>query len=203
MQLQASGSGNTIDIYVDGPFRCQVEGCKGYRWRDLGYEVRFDFSLRVPRRSDVTLKTVNEGDVTLRDVGGRFEVSNVNGAVRLENVAGGGEADTVNGELCATFVRAPVSACAFTTVNGDVSLAFPAGLAADFKFKTMNGEAFSDFAVTPLAPEPIEAKTRNGRFVYKREGFTAVRVGRGGPEVRCETLNGDIVVRKSEKRTGA
>jgi hypothetical protein len=201
VQLQASGAGNAIDIYVDGPFRCQVQDCKGYRWRDLGYEVQFDFSLRVPRRSDVTLKTVNDGDVMVRGVDGTFDVSNVNGQVRLEDISGSGEAGTVNGELAASFAKAPASAWAFTTVNGQVSLTFPPGLAADFKFKTMNGEVFSDFAVTPLPAEPIEARPRNGRFVYKREGFTGVRVGKGGPVVRCETLNGDIVVRKKDRDT--
>jgi hypothetical protein len=196
VQLETSGAGNAIDIYVDGPFRCQVQDCKGIRWRDWGYEVRFDFTLRVPRRSDVMLRTVNDGDVIVRDVEGAFDVSNVNGQVRLENVAGSGQAGTVNGPVVAAFTRSPVSACEFKTVNGEVDLTFPAGLGANFKFKTMHGEAFSDFAVTPLPIEPIEAKSRNGRFVYKREGFTAVRVGKGGPEIRCRTLNGDILVRR-------
>lgn len=196
VQLETTGSGNDIDLYVDGPFRCQVQDCQGIRWRDWGYEVRFDFTLRVPRRSDLTLKTVNDGDVTVRNVEGTFDVSNVNGRVRLENIAGGGEAHTVNGPVEAAFIKTPVAAWAFKTVNGEVDLTFPAGLAADFKFKTMNGEAFSDFAVIPLPVEPIEGKSRNGRFVYKREGFTSVRVGRGGPVIRCQTLNGDILLRR-------
>jgi len=196
VQLETSGAGNEVEIYVDGPFRCQVQDCKGIRWRDWGYEVQFDFTLRVPRRSNLTLKTVNDGDVTVRDVDGAFDVSNVNGQVRLENIAGSGEAKTVNGQVAAAFVRAPAAACAFKTVNGEVDLTFPAGLDADLKFKTMNGEAFSDFAVTPLPVEPIQAKSRNGRLVYLREGFTAVRVGKGGPVIRCQTLNGDILVRR-------
>ncbi len=196
VQLETSGTGNDIDIYVDGPFRCQVQDCRGIRWRDWGYEVQYDFTLRVPRRSNLTLKTVNDGDVTVRNVEGTFDVANVNGRVRLEGVAGGGEAHTVNGPVEADFVKTPAGAWSFETVNGDVALTFPAGLAADFKFKTMNGEAFSDFAVASLPVEPIEAKSRNGRFVYKREGFTSVRVGKGGPEVRCQTLNGDILVRR-------
>jgi len=196
VQLETSGAGNGIDIYVDGPFRCQVQDCRGIRWRDWGYEVQFDFTLRVPRRSDLTLKTVNDGDVTVRDVEGAFDVSNVNGQVRLENIAGSGEAGTVNGQVAAAFVKAPAAACAFKTINGEIDLTFPAGLAADLKFKTMNGEAFSDFAVTPLPVEPIEAKSRNGRLVYQREGFTSVRVGKGGPVIRCQTLNGDILVRR-------
>jgi hypothetical protein len=196
VQLETSGAGNAVDIYVDGPFRCQIQDCKGFRWRDWGYEVQYDFTLRVPRRSDLTLKTVNDGDVTVRDVEGAFDVSNVNGRVRLDNIAGSGQAGTVNGPVVAAFAKAPSAACEFKTVNGEVDLTFPAGLAADFKFKTMHGEAFSDFAVTPLPVEPVEAKSRNGRFVYKREGFTSVRVGKGGPEIRCRTLNGDILVRR-------
>jgi hypothetical protein len=196
VELKITGDGNSIDLYVDGPFRCQVQDCPGFRWRDWGYEVHYDFVLKVPKRTNLTLKTVTSGDIAVRDVEGSFDVSNVNGKVALENVAGDGEAGTVNGGVRASFLRVPASNWAFKTINGEVELIFPAGLAADFKFKTMNGEAFSDFAVTPLPIEPAKTESKEGKFVYKRGGFTSVRVGRGGPEIRCDTLNGDILIRK-------
>jgi hypothetical protein len=196
VELKVSGSGNTVDIYVDGPFRCQVRDCKGFRWRDWGYEVHFGFVLRVPRRTDVTLKTVSGGDIAVRGVEGAFDVSNVNGKVSLEDIAGSGEAGTVNGEVRAAFVKAPASGFDFSTVNGEVDLTFPAGLAADFKFKSMHGEAYSDFDVTPLPPQAVKGESQDGRFLYKRDGFTSVRVGKGGPEISCHTLNGDIYIRK-------
>jgi hypothetical protein len=197
VKLDLKGVGTDIDVYVDGPFRCQVDGCKGLRWRDWGYEVRYDFVLKVPRRTSVVLKTVNDGDIIVRGVEGDFDVSNVNGRVTLEAVAGAGEAHTVNGKVRAAFRRNPAEACSFETVNGDVELVFASGLAADIRLKSMNGEAFSDFTVTPLPAEAVKREVEDGRTVFKRGGYTGVRAGKGGPEIRCETLNGDIFIKKS------
>jgi len=198
VDLKITQQGNDIDLYVDGPFRCQVQDCKGLRWRNWGYEVAYDFRLRVPRRTNLTLRTVNRGSITVRGVEGDFDVSNVNGPVTLEAVAGAGSADTVNGDVRVAFVRNPASACSFETVNGDIRMAFAAGLAADFMMKTMHGEASSDFETIRLPAEPIKRETREGKTVFRRGGFTGVRIGRGGPEIHCETLNGDILIQKNK-----
>ncbi len=194
--LKIEQTGNDVDLYVDGPFRCQVQDCKGINWRDFGYEVTFDFVLKVPRRTNLTLKTVNGGDISVKGAEGDFDVSNVNGKVTLEGLAGSGAANTVNGKVRAAFTRNPAGACSFHTINGNVELVFQGGLAADFLLKTMNGEAYSDFDATRLPITPIKRETREGRNVYQRGGFTSVRVGKGGPEFRCETLNGDILIKK-------
>jgi len=195
--LDIKTAGNDIDVYVDGPFRCQVQDCPGIRWRDWGYEVRYDFVLKVPRKTAVNLKTVNEGRVVVRNVEGDFDIRNVNGEIILETMAGAGAAHTVNGEVRAAFVRNPAAACSFRTVNGDVTLAFQGGLGADFRLKTMHGGAYSDFATTALPGEPVKKETIDGKTVFKRGGFTGVRVGKGGPEIRCDTLNGDIFIKKN------
>ncbi|MBM3310239.1 MAG: hypothetical protein FJY80_01900 [Candidatus Aminicenantes bacterium] len=195
--LDIKTAGNDIDIYVDGPFRCQVQGCQGIRWRDWGYEVKYDFVLKVPRKTSVTLKTVNEGRVAARDVEGDFDLRNVNGEVVLEAMAGAGTAQTVNGEVRAAFVRNPGAACSFKTVNGDVTLTFREGLGADFRLKTMHGEAYSDFPTAALPAEPVKRETVDGLTTYRRGGFTGARVGKGGPEIRCDTMNGDIYIKKN------
>jgi len=71
-------------------------------------------------------------------------------------------------------------------------------LAADFALKTMNGEAFSDFASIALPAHPAKRESKNGKTVYTRGGFTRIRVGQGGPEFRCETLNGNILISKNK-----
>lgn len=196
VKLDITAEGGGIDIYVDGPFRCQCEGGRGYKWRDFGYQVQFDFILKVPRKTALTLKTVNGGDVMVKGVEGDFEVSNVNGKVTMESVAGSGQAHTVNGPVKVSFIKNPAAGCSFRTVNGDVTLTFRDGLAADFKMKTFNGEAYSDFEVKTLpAPAPVR-ETVKGHYVYKRDKFSQVRVGQGGPEITCDTLNGDILIKK-------
>jgi hypothetical protein len=196
--LDVKTSANDIDVYVDGPFRCQVQDCPGLRQRDWGYEVQYDFVLKVPRKTAVTLKTVNKGQVRVRNVEGDFDVRNVNGKVVLESVAGAGVARTVNGEVRVDFLRNPGAACSFRTANGDVTLTFREGLGADLRLQTMmRGEVYSDFATTPLPAEPVKRETIDGTTVFRREGYTGRRVGKGGPVIRCDTLNGDIYIKKN------
>jgi len=198
VELKITQTGNDVEFYVDGPFRCQVNGCDGIKDRDLGYEVAYDFILRVPRRTALTAKTVVEGDVLVRGLEGDFRVSNVNGKITLDRVAGSGDAHTVNGAVQATFTRNPSSACSFKTINGAVNLSFPGGLDGDFAMKTMNGEAYSDFPSVVLPAESATREVKNGKTIYRRGGYTRIRIGKGGPEFRCETLNGDILISKNK-----
>ncbi len=201
VKLDIKESDGAIDIYVDGPFRCQCENGKGLKWRDWGYEVHYDFILKVPRKTGLTLKTVNHGDIAMKGVEGEFDIHNVNGKIEMESVAGSGQAHTVNGRVKAGFSRNPEAACSFRTVNGDVELLFRDGLSADFKMKTFHGEAFSDFEVKalPASSEVKESRDTNSqKFVYKRDRFTRVRIGKGGPAIECDTLNGDILIKKND-----
>lgn len=197
VKLDMKSGGNGIDIYVDGPFRCQTQDCQGLRWLEWGYEVQYDFILKVPRRTGLTLKTVNRGEITVRSVEGDFDVRNVNGKIAMESVSGAGRAHTVNGGIRIGFTRNPDAACSFKTVNGDVEAFFRDGLAADFRLQTMHGEAYSDFASTKLPAEPVTRETAGGKTIFKRGGATGARIGKGGPEIRCETLNGDIFIKKN------
>jgi hypothetical protein len=193
VKLEIRENAPDIEIFVDGPFRCNDRGGRGLRFRrDPGYEVQYDFTLRVPRTAGLVLDTVLDGDIRVRNIEGAFEVHNVNGRVELEGMGGAGEAETVNGGVRVAFRRAPAADCAFKTINGKVDLTFPEAPAADFKLKTFNGEAWSDFPVEPLPPAPVKGERKDGRFVYKSGGFTGVRSGRGGVAVQIETLNGGI-----------
>ena len=61
-------------------------------WRRPHYEVRFDFTIRVPRNAALRLCTINGGDVVVNGTRGDFEVSNVNGLIDMRQVAGSGRA---------------------------------------------------------------------------------------------------------------
>ncbi|HTP12110.1 MAG TPA: hypothetical protein VMM37_00700, partial [Bacteroidota bacterium] len=87
-----------ILLYVDAPWRTS-EGINYRGWRYYGYDVECDFELKVPRKTDFYVKTVNDGDVTVRGLEGDFEVKNVNGGIEMEDVAGAGIAGTVNGPV--------------------------------------------------------------------------------------------------------
>lgn len=180
-----------LKFYVNGPFRCRCEDCVNFHG-DEGYLVKMDFQLHVPRDIDIKLKTVNDGRVVVRDINGSFFVRNVNGEVEMDNIAGSGTANTVNGPVKVSFRQNPREASDFKTINGNVELRFTQGLAADFRFKTFNGGIYSDFPVTALPVHTIQEEHHGGKFVFRADRYTGVRVNSGGPEIKVENLNGDI-----------
>ena len=49
-----------------------------------------------------------------------------------------------------------------------------------------------DYDVTALPRMVSTSERRNGKFVYRSDDFTGMRIGSGGPEFRFNTLNGSI-----------
>jgi hypothetical protein len=196
VSLDLTEEGNTIDVYVNGPFRCQQKNDR-LRRHDPGYRVHYDFEIKVPLKTDIFLKTVTDGDIEVINIQGEFEVKNVNGKITMTDVAGSGIAHTVNGEVKATFRQNPNSDCSFKTINGDIEVIFMNNLSADFQLKTFNGDAYSDFAISYLPTvSSSSVERKNGKYVYKSDRYARIRVGSGGPEIQMDTLNGDILIKK-------
>jgi hypothetical protein len=178
----------------------QWDGRDGDRnWDRVHYDVKFDFTIRVPRNATLRLCTVNGGDVIVNGTQGDFDVSNVNGLIEMRQVAGSGRAHTVNGPVTVSFTANPKQESSFKTVNGNVDVQFLDGLAADFQMKTLNGGLYTDFEAQPLpgVMTPASSERRNGKFIYRANEFTRVRVGGGGPQMTFETLNGNVRARRT------
>jgi hypothetical protein len=174
------------------------EDDQGRRWRRRNYSVKWDFTIRVPRDTALRLCTINGGDVIVNGTRGDFDVDNVNGLIELNRVAGSGSAHTVNGPVSVTFTANPRQTSSFKTVNGNVDVRFLDGLSADFAMKTMNGGLYTDFDAQPLASTvSAPGERRNGKFVYRANSHTRVRVGSGGPQITFETLNGNVRARRA------
>ena len=166
-------------------------------WDRIHYNVRFDFTIKVPRDAALRLCTVNGGDLIVTGTQGDFDVTNVNGLINMQNVAGSGRAHTVNGPVSVSFTANPKQPSSFKTVNGSVDVQFLDGLSAEFAMKTMNGGLFTDFEVQPLPATMAAAPERkDGRFTYRANEYTRVRVGSGGPQITFETLNGNVRARR-------
>jgi hypothetical protein len=182
-----------ILIYVDGPWR-HDDGSVNYRgWDYYGYEVGYDFELKVPDRMRMTLKTVNDGDIGVEKFTGGFEVRNVNGDIDMKEVAGSGRVSTVNGDVAVSFRKNPTDECSFKTVNGKVDVEFPEPVSAALRLKTMNGDVYTDFPVKHV-PEKASFSEKRGKKVYKSGDSFVVEAGEGGPELTFDTLNGDIYI---------
>jgi hypothetical protein len=186
---------DTIDLYVDGPFRVRTRD--GISWRGnrrAGYKVLYDFELLVPRNCSIELETVDDGDIFVTSVDGEYDVSNVNGGITMKDIGGSGHVYAVNGEIRVEYDRNPAGDCSAGTVNGDVRLYFQPGLSADFYMRTMNGEVFTDFEVDAIPSRTERSESKNGKNMVRIARTTGVRAGSGGPEFELRTLNGDMFI---------
>jgi putative adhesin len=143
-------------------------------------DVQVKFRLRLPAGVDAMLRTVN-GGVDAVGLASALEVATVNGSIEI-STTGTAEAATVNGSIRARLGSADFDHGAeFNTVNGDIRLELPGDADAHVTARTMHGDIDSDF--------PLVVR---GRFTAKRVNGT---IGRGGPELTLETVNGSIRLR--------
>jgi hypothetical protein len=169
---------------------CALPDC--WRFEDRSYRVELNLRLAVPHDSDLTLKTVDGGDLRVRNVRGTFSLSNVNGAVTMDGVSGSGTARTVNGPIKVSFRENPRKDSQFASVNGSVDLYFTRNLSADFRFNTFSGSVYSEL---PLFATPVGVLTepfRSAALSFPASSFAAGRAGSGGPLIRVDSVNGDV-----------
>jgi hypothetical protein len=198
VKLDITQQDTRVRVYEDGPFRSRDGGVH----RRTYYKVRHDLVLKVPKDAVVRLSTVNGGDIRLEQVDGNYDVRNVNGGIEMSELAGSGKITTVNGGIKAAYRKNPSGPVTFKTVNGTVEAQFPKNLAADLTLKTFNGSVYSDFDVEARSVVAQTAgERRNGKFVYRSNRARAARVGKGGPELSFETLNGNIKILQHAKES--
>ena len=187
-----AGTIRAIGRYLYGATCGEESSQRNREWSH--YEVRFDFKIRVPRNTELVLCTINEGEVAVKGMRADFIVRSVNGPIRLSDMAGSGEATTVNGGIAASFVTAPRGDSLFRTINGDIVLSMPDAFAADLDLKTFSGGLFTDFDSQPRAIKAAAPQRKDGKLVYQTNPFATVRIGSGGPLLTLDTLNGDVRV---------
>jgi hypothetical protein len=198
VKLEIKEENNKIILYVDAPWRSR-DGVNYRGWHYYGYDVMYDFDLKVPHRISLYLKTVNHGKVLVRSVEGEFEVNNVNAGIEMSDIIGPAVVRTVNGPIKVSFTSNPAAECCFKTVNGKIEVVLHDGLNADMKLKTFNGKVYTDFDVSSLPRDDRTVEERKGsRRIYRRGDSYTGRVGKGGPEFSFDTLNGSIYVLKQE-----
>jgi DUF4097 and DUF4098 domain-containing protein YvlB len=203
VKLDVNEKDGAAQLYVNGPFRNNGHSDDDHgfhlHYDDREYEVTYNFTIHVPHETGLRLRTVN-GEVKTEDTRGKFDVRGVNGSVTMTGIAGYGTLHTVNGRTSVSFRENPKQASDFQTVNGAIEASFPPNFSADLRLKTVNGQAYTDFDATALLPSTAQAGERsNGKFVYKSNHTSSVRIGAGGPELTFETVNGDIRIKKESR----
>jgi DUF4097 and DUF4098 domain-containing protein YvlB len=162
-----------------------------------------DITVTVPVHTSLSLKTVNDGNITVTGVDGELDIDNINGEVILKNVGGSVVAHALNGKVLATFNRIdPLKAMAFSSLNGDIDVTFPGDLKANVNIRTDNGEVFSDFDVqlTANAPQQVveDGRSQGGKYRVKIDKTVRGKINGGGQEIQFKNFNGNIYIRKAK-----
>jgi DUF4097 and DUF4098 domain-containing protein YvlB len=141
-------------------------------------QVKVDFWIRVPSRTDIDLKSTN-GRVEARDVEGKTHLRTTNGQIEAEGMKGSVDAHTVNGGIRVELTEVNRDGeMSFHTTNGGIKLYLPEDVRADIEASTVNGGISTDF--------PLEVR---GRFNRKR---IRGRINGGGGLIELHTVNGSI-----------
>jgi len=145
-------------------------------------DVEVTFTVRVPEGVRLIARTVN-GEIEADGLDSPVVAATVNGSVRVAT-SGYARAETVNGSIVASLGSTDSSEpLSFSTVNGGIRVTLPAGLDAEVRAETVNGVIESEFPVTV-----------QGRVSKRRLHGT---IGRGGPQIELETVNGSVALRSS------
>ena len=153
---------------------------------------------RVPRKADLELSTVNNGEIIVRGIEGKLQLENVNGPITATEITGAVIAEAINKSITVSFAKLDANeVSALTTINGDLILSLPAKAGANLHLDSYRGEIVSDFEVDVKPTEPVVERNddRDGVSVRVENTINAAING-GGPVIKLKTLNGDIQINK-------
>jgi hypothetical protein len=113
-----------------------------------------EFDIKVPRNTNLKVVTQAGGDVEVEGVEGDLDIHSMNGDIELRDIASSAVANTMNGEIKASFKRAPTKPVSLSSMNGEIDLHLPADTKASVRMQTHHGSIRTNF------PEGVlQAKT--------------------------------------------
>ena len=154
-----------------------------------------DFKIKVPSSINAYASAVNDGEVVVTNVKGRVSATNINGGIKLMEIAGATYASSINGDVDLEYSGNPPSDSKYYALNGDINATFRKGLAAQLTFKSFNGEFYSTLNdITPMAVS-VE-KYEKGEGIHYKVNGNRYKVRQGGPLLDFETFNGDVILKE-------
>ncbi len=200
---------DTIVLYVQGvcgSFRKlantgSTHGGWNYDWNDCrdnekSYDYKMNFRVRIPTAANVSVSTINAGDISVAKVSGQVRAENINGGIRLTDLATAAKASTINGDVDIQYERNPNADCRFYTLNGDINAYFKKGLSSNVSFKSFNGSFYTNIEQLTALPVRVEKESGSRGMKYKVNG-NQFKTGKGGAQLDFETFNGNVYLREN------
>jgi DUF4097 and DUF4098 domain-containing protein YvlB len=147
--------------------------------------VSVSFNVKLPRRSDLELKTHN-GEITIKNTVGKIDATTHNGRVVCSEVSGDMKLKSHNGRIEAAYAKDAPGICNAEAVthNGGIEFTAPANLSARAEVKTHNGSINTEL--------PIEVLGKISRRKI------AGKIGTGDGQLYLETHNGSIKIKEQK-----
>lgn len=119
-----------------------------------------EFDIKVPRNTNLVLRTEAGGDISVAGVEGDIDIQSMNGEVRLEDISSSAVVNTMNGEIHASFKKAPVKPVSLSSMNGEIDLRLPGDTKANLRMRTHNGSIRTNFAEGALQTKTEKTAVR-------------------------------------------
>lgn len=175
-----------------------------------------NITILMPPATNLVVRAVNGGEVSVEGTTGSIEVNNVNGSIRITDVTGPVIAHATNGRVTASLKQVPAGKpMSFTSFNGNVDVTLPASAKAALKLRSDRGDVYTDFDVqasanAPRVQTPDTRRDDRGRDRdddQKDKGKYRIEMDRsiygtingGGPDFELRTFNGNIYLRKAAR----
>jgi DUF4097 and DUF4098 domain-containing protein YvlB len=142
-----------------------------------------DFTLHVPRGTEIDRVELVNGDVKITGVEGDVEASSVNGEVEGQKLGGDVALSTVNGEV-SLVANSGVTSIRMNSVNGGINLYLPKKFDARIEAGTIHGD------ITAIDGVDVDATRFTGSSM---KGV----IGKGTMKVDLNTVNGSIQIRRA------
>lgn len=167
-----------------------------HRKENSHIDFEFDIAVKVPQHILVKPSTINGGEVLVKNLSNGVHASNVNGQIKLQEIAGPTKASTVNGNIEVWFSKSPQTNTQFNTVNGTIEIFSPADLSAVVTFESVHGELYTDFDNVTRLPNQLN-KEKDGRgHRYHISNFAPIQIGNGGPTMSFTMVNGSAYIKE-------
>jgi DUF4097 and DUF4098 domain-containing protein YvlB len=142
--------------------------------------VRHHVKLRLPRRVDVIVQSIN-GRTQIGEVEGSVQVRSVNGGLRVGRAVGYADIAHVNGGVAVTLARLEAKGVSLRHINGGIELRFADEVNADLEVSRTNGGVTAD-----LSNATLRVADEAQRDVFRR------RIGAGGMPITIAHVNGGV-----------
>jgi DUF4097 and DUF4098 domain-containing protein YvlB len=213
IQLGVIDRADTLILFVDGTCNSFSKASKknkgdgrwmrgwNYDWSNCDrncreeFDYTMDFVVKVPSTINLSVSTVNDGDVVVENVKGMVFANNVNGSIKLTNLMREAVASTINGDVDIVYAKNPDKPCRFYSLNGDINAWFQKGLAANLSFESFNGDFYTDIESIESLPVKVEQSNNGEGIKYKVNG-NRYKIRTGGALLDFETFNGDVILKE-------